>query len=211
MPASRYGMDDLAAQFVDVLWEEGESRSLAGDFLSGLSHHLPVRGLLPRAWKLFSAWQRHEMPSRATPFTLDILLAMVGAGLRLGLGHNFVTTLLVAFHCLLRTGEAMSILGRDIRFAADRSHAWISLGFTKGGKRRGVEEYVKVYDPWTVQMLLLASEELREGDKLLQLTPLQFRKAFSDCLKLLKLDRLEFRPYSLRRGGATFLFRHWRI
>ena len=33
-----------------------------------------------------------------------------------------------------------------------------------------------------------------------------WRKLFSTCLQALALDPFQFRPYSLRRGGATFWF-----
>ena len=36
--------------------------------------------------------------------------------------------------------------------------------------------------------------------------PHAWRNLFSECIQKLKLDKWEFRPYSLRRGGATHLF-----
>ena len=38
--------------------------------------------------------------------------------------------------------------------------------------------------------------------------PHKWRKQFSDALSALKLESFAFRPYSLRRGGATHWFRH---
>ena len=37
-------------------------------------------------------------------------------------------------------------------------------------------------------------------------TPSKWRGLFSDCLKALGLEQFGFRPYSLRRGGATWWF-----
>ena len=81
--------------------------------------------------------------------------------------------------------------------------AIISLGFTKGGKRMGAAESVttNVFDVTRRLWQWKASSTLQ-----LATTASAWRTEFANTLKALNLERFEFRPYSLRRGGATFWF-----
>ena len=83
--------------------------------------------------------------------------------------------------------------------------AVIALGLTKAGKRAGVQESVSVgHDTafrYVQQWVALASPQQR-----LCPSPGRWRKLFKACIESLKLEPLELRPYSLRRGGATWWF-----
>ena len=48
---------------------------------------------------------------------------------------------------------------------------------------------------------------LQNGDKLIQMLPARFRKLWALALKACGIDK-KYKPYSLRRGGATALFAH---
>ncbi len=69
-------------QFIESLWEEGKSKGLAGDVLSGCQHFLATRRRSPGSWKLLVfTWSRLEVPACAPPFPLQLILAICGIAL----------------------------------------------------------------------------------------------------------------------------------
>ena len=110
------------------------------------------------------------------------------------------------FQCILRTGELLSIV-RRVTFAPDYSIASVDLGFTKGGQRRGQREAVVLDDPLLVAWLAAVFEQADPGTFLVPDCPAAFRRKFNVLLQDLQLDSRGYKPYSLRRGGATHLFR----
>ena len=81
----------------------------------------------------------------------------------------------------------------------------VSLGLTKGGKRQGaaesvilgVEQGVRLVQHW---------KTLTSTTTPVAHSPAHWRGLFSECLVALGLEHFQFRPYSLRRGGATWWF-----
>ena len=70
MPQGRSAseVDLQMSVYIENLWEEGESRSLATDCLSGIQMFLPsLKRNLYGSWRLVTAWQKHELPTRAPP------------------------------------------------------------------------------------------------------------------------------------------------
>lgn len=85
------------------------------------------------------------------------------------------------------------------------SPAIISLGLTKSGKRQGAAESVTLGELSVLRALWHWKQNVHSST-FLTLKPHQWRKMFNDCLQGLKIQEWGFRPYSLRRGGATFFF-----
>ena len=186
LPRHRYLMDTLIRDYVEHLWSTGEGRALAADTVAGLQDTQPqLRGHLQGTWRLLRTWNTSEIPNRAPPMPVEVLEAMVGHSLF----HNrplFALSLLLGFYGLLRTGEILGLTKKHLAIASRDTSVLVSLGMTKGGKRQGAAESVKV---------VLAE------------APHAWRKTFVDTLESLGFTSLELRPYSLRRGGATFQFR----
>ncbi|CAK0841845.1 unnamed protein product [Prorocentrum cordatum] len=109
--------------------------------------------------------------------------------------------ILVAFHCLLRTGELMSIRAEHVLISA--SHTGLAaLPWTKSRARRGAQELVTVDDP--VVGRALAWLRQRQGVGPLPLgAGAQFRLLFERACVQAGLEEVGLKPYSLRRGGAT--------
>ena len=105
----------------------------------------------------------------------------------------------------LRTGELLDVTKRRVDISDSLRVAVVSLGVTKAGKRAGVQESVTVgHDTafrYLQQWCFLATTHQR-------LCPpaARWRKLFKTCLEALRLEPLDLRPYSLRRGGATWWF-----
>ena len=115
---------------------------------------------------------------------------------------------LLAGHVLcLRTIELRKVRFCDITISESNKPLTIYLGYSKSGKRTGKSELARTNDSvliWFTKAIWPASNH---GQTVLNLTQTQFRAAFSHYVKSLGYDPEVARPYSLRRGGATTLFR----
>ena len=203
LPKLRIHMDTLSSDYLEFLWSQGEGRALASDTIAALQDFdLHLKGKLPSTWRLLKVWHTHEIPNRAPPLPEVVLRAMVGHALFYG-KPLFALSLLLGFYCMLRTGELLGLRRTQVEVQQKEGPAILSLGLTKGGKRMGAAESVtsNVFD--VVRRLWQW-----RNSSVLQLTTTSqaWRTEFSNTLKSLDLDRFEFRPYSLRRGGATFWF-----
>ena len=118
---------------------------------------------------------------------------------------SFGVSLLVGFYGLLRTGELLGLEKRHFSLSVQTGVAVITLGFTKGGKRMGVSESVTLTNDVAIRFLRQWLKLTTEHQKFCS-SPTAWRSTFSQAIKELKLDDFEFRPYSLRRGGATWYF-----
>jgi hypothetical protein len=121
-------------------------------------------------------------------------------------GHNsFAVSLLIGFYTMLRSGELLGLLSSHILCAPSDRQVLISLGLTKSGKRQGAAESVILGIEAGVRLTQLWKKLARSSSPMAS-SPLKWRSLFSESLKSLGLTQYNFRPYSLRRGGATFWF-----
>ena len=200
MPDSTWMLDQLVADYAEVLWEEGESQYMYSDTICALVHHLKfLKRQMIQSWDLLSTWQLHELPTRATPFSLDVVLAMAGAALQRG-WLDMAVGLLLAFQALLRTGELLNLTCGDFQFG--KVNCVVFLGLTKGGRRRNESESVVVCDDALISLLRLITEPKQRGERLVP-APTTFRRRFDTLLRDVGLQDKGYKPYSLRRGGAT--------
>ena len=201
-------LDDLICDWIRKMWKEGEPLLTIGDGLSALHYYEPVtRRQIPHAWKLFSVWRRVEIPSRAPPLTWVLVKAFAAYFLEQGL-LELATVFMVAFHCLLRTGEFLQLMTDDIILG--KQHAIISLRGAKSGRRNAANEMVSITDPLVLMLVTDLIEFKRKQNLgntyLYSWSAAQFRKAFKQVCTRFGLQSHAFRPYSLRRGGATDFF-----
>lgn len=105
-------MDELCCDWIHKMWESGEPLLTIGDALSALHYFQPfTRRGIPHAWKLFSAWRKIEVPSRAPPLTEALVRSMSAYELH----HNrleMATCLMLAFYALLRAGAPFAYYRR---------------------------------------------------------------------------------------------------
>ena len=142
LPKQRTKMDDLLADYLEHIWSSGEGRALASDTVASLQHMEPhLKGCLISSWRLLKVWAQNEMPNRAPPFPEVVVHAMVGRALFLE-DPDFALSILVGFYGMMRTGEVLSLLPRQVQVTSDDGPAILSLGLTKSGKRQGAEESI---------------------------------------------------------------------
>ena len=101
----------------------------------------------------------------------------------------------------------LELRGMDVEQSVGKAGLILRLRNTKVGQRRGQDEGVVVGDPLVRAVLRLLSQGLEAGDPLLGGQGHHWRYRWNAAIRALKLQRLDIRAYSLRRGGATWLFR----
>ena len=202
-------MDNLVSDYLEFLWAEGHGKSEANNALAALQDFDPnLRRKLPGSWRLLKAWSTAEIPNRAPPMTLGILDALCGWSVMQG-KPEFGLSLRLAFFGLLRTGELLSLTNRDVYITSPKGPAVISLGLTKSGARQGASESVTIHEA-SVLPSLYSWKRRTSASSFSTSKPHAWRKLFNQALEKLQLTELGLRPYSLRRGGATFFFQHHR-
>ena len=196
-------VDGQAQEFIEFLCEEGEGQSLAADVLSAIQHYQPsMRRCLNGSWRLFKTWQRFEIPAGPPPMTWQI----VQIPMRF-LHHQSLQVALslgVAFRCLLRTGELLSLQARDIVIPAGSRCAILCLGETETGPRNPHTGTVSCHDSTLVHLKLLQVWKATCDPQafLVPWPQSRFRSTFNAALSSLELQSNTYKPYSLRRGGA---------
>ena len=206
--SSTLEIDEVVSDWVQQCWEEGESLHIVNDGLCGLHHYQPwTKSMVPTAWKLFKVWRRVEAPNRAPPLTAQIVHAMAVYALN----HNnlvFAGMLLLGFFALLRTGELLQVKPSNLLIT--ESVGIVSLQETKTGLRNAAHETVSFDDGLTLEILrALKAHCISQGNANVPIwlrSAQSFRNEFYHHCKRFDMHDFEFRPYSLRRGGATHLF-----
>ena len=112
----------------------------------------------------------------------------------------------LAFYGFLRTTEALCLRKGQLHFANTLERVVMHLWDTKTSARKGHLETVTVEEPLIVKRLAQYIRKLEPGDTVLSCPPRQYYYFFKCALARLKLEP-DYKPYSLRRGGASSHFR----
>ena len=203
--ATAEGLDQQLVWFLEMAWEEGEPMALAGDAISGLQHRINRKRCFPGAWRYFNAWSRFELPTRTPPLPALALLGVAGSFLESGCVAG-ATLVLLAFHCLLRTGEMLGAASNHVTWSRAGLRGVLALPLTKSGQRTGAPESVTFSDSLVGSMLHMLVQLVGEHAPLWAGSAEDFRRAWRFHLQRLGLDPEAYKPYALRRGGATAHF-----
>ena len=202
---TEYQLDEAVSSWIQDEFEDGTPIHLIADALSGLHHMEPyTKKKLPRSWRLYGIWRKYELPARAPPLTQELVLAMAGYCITSG-KLVMGALILLGFHALLRTGEILQLRPCDFAFTKDQG--LVSIPSSKSGIRNNSRESVRLFDFITVEttksmVAILKSQGLDKVPCWGQ-SGSTFRSLFQQILEHLHVADLQFRPYSLRRGGAT--------
>ena len=105
IPTAVIELDECMAEFINMLYQEGESVSHAGWLLSGFKRFLPtLRRDLVTAQQYYNNWIRDHVPVRAVPMPWNV--AKTVAAVAYSEGHYDLALLLIlGFAFYLRTME----------------------------------------------------------------------------------------------------------
>jgi hypothetical protein len=207
MPRTAWAVDAALCEFTEKAWEEGDSKSLPANARSALMHFLPrLRGSLHGSQRLLQAWTKHEMPERAPPLPTRFAMALAGRALAKR-DVRLCVALMVAFHCFLRTGEILKMRAAHFVLPQRQGPALLSLPETKSGQRlQAVPESIVISDPLLLTYLQVLLPQLQSGEAIYPGGDRVFRASFAQLCREVRLPGVGWRPYSLRRGGATAHF-----
>ena len=201
-------LDDIICEWIEMQWARGMSVNSIADTLSGLHWFWPeIRGALREAWRLFKQWRRVEAPSRAPPLTVLLVKAIISRAVQKG-DLSFAVLVALAYHALLRTGEALALRFCDLEFGS--RCGVVSLQQSKSGLRTGSKEAVALRDRSTLQLLdtLWSCHRHFPGQRLWPHSARAFRTKLQSYFRFFRVAHFGYKGYSLRRGGATFLLQH---
>ncbi len=204
LPTNKSDLDFVVSDYLEHLWATGEGKALASDSLAAIQDKQPqVRHQLLGSWRLLKTWSISELPNRAPPLPESALHAMVGYAL-FKQWPKFALSLLTAYYGMLRTGEVLNVSPSHATSGGPGRPLVISLGLTKGGKRAGVVESITL----GIEDITRRWHQLLSTKGSTKLCPAShiWRGMFAATLEALHFADYGFRPYSLRRGGATFWF-----
>ena len=198
--------DELVGEYVEELWEMGSPKSQANYTLAAIQFYRPeVKGHLTWSWKLVKAWNQLGVPQRATPLSPPLLLGYCGVALKWG-QQTFAELLLVGFSTFLRTGELLAL--RPIDVTLSRTTAILFIADSKGAKRNFLPlERVEVEDQLAIQALRSLMRRARPHQPFWEGPRPHFMALWHSVTAHLGLQDMGFKPYSLRRGGATSAYR----
>jgi len=202
IPTQTIDFDDVVCEAIEGAWAEGEPRGLIGMVLSGLEFEVQsLRGHLRGAWKLFRLWGTKERPTRVPPLSTDAVISVASYMWDWGYQSAALATLL-GFHRFLRTSEFSQALVKHFIITKHGRGAHLMLVTTKTGPL----ENVSFSDPVLIKVLVRLLEGRRASESFLGLSPYQYRGLFAEAIRASGLPP-NFKPYSLRRGGASTYFR----
>eukprot|EP00438_Fugacium_kawagutii_P002433 Skav223209 [mRNA] locus=scaffold2072:206144:209877:+ [translate_table: standard] len=195
-------LDQQVADYVNPLFQEGESISKAGWLLSGLRRFYPrTRRELCLAQQWYTNWTREHVPTRATPITWRLLRAFVGLCWSEGWFHLGLS-LLLGFTFFLRTQELLQLRLCDIEVAADNTVV-IRLGRTKTSQQH--LQALSFCHPLVADLTRCALPQMTSS-RLWPCSTTHFRNCLNALSATFEVSSLNLVPYSLRRGGATHFY-----
>ena len=206
LPSEPAQLDLCLCIFIESLWQEGFPQSDAINAISGVAFFIPsVRFALPRSRQFLRAWKRAELPRRAFPLRPEHVFAMAGAAIAAA-DQRFALAISLAFHCLLRADEILSVTPACWVPHPSRSSAILVLPRSKGFSRTGNQESVVVSDPLLVKFGSAVFAGIAPHEHLLPFADPRFLATFRSFLDRAGVPPGTWSLHSLRRGGATHLF-----
>ena len=200
-PWKRGCLDTQVSSYIEHLYEDGLVLKQAALLLSGLQHFgcITAKSLMG-SWRTFGAWKKQKAPGGALPMPPGLVVAIAVYFSALN-EQAMAASILMAFHCMLRTGEILQLTCSRLSFQGNR--AVFSIPDTKSS---AAGEAVTVEDPVVIKVLRRAYDDLRskQMNKFISLDDFQFRAVFKGAMLHLFGSDCGFTPYSFRKGGATY-------
>ena len=166
-----------------------------------------LKDQLPRALRALVAWHRGEETDPAPPLPKRVAVAAAGQMFSTG-DDEAAICLLTQFDVFVRPAELFSMQRLYLQFNKSNVRAGVGVGLWGTKTSKGVHEHVVVRDPGVCVLLYHYYGTSAPERYLWSQSPQAFRDRFYSALAALGLESYKFRPYSVRRGGATADFAH---
>ncbi|CAE7668538.1 unnamed protein product [Symbiodinium sp. CCMP2592] len=200
LPATMQALDDELSEYINHLYQEGDTLTQAGWTVSGLKRFYPrCRPHLLTSQVFLRNWQRVHLPKRTTPMTWLGAKAMAAAALQVG-RPDLSLIIFLGFAFFLRTMEVLALQSSHVRLFPEDGTVIIAIVSSKTS--RGLQQSLSLREPGLVAVLQFLFDRARPSGPLYQFSVAAFRREFSSLVKAIGLEPSEYLPYSLRRGGA---------
>ena len=204
VPSTVDEFDSTLMEYAQNLWEEGDGVCTLNYTLSACHHFVPsLKNRLNGSWRLKKTWCKVEPSRKASPFNLLMCQAMAGYFCRCGY-QRAALVIMLSFACILRTAEFMNLLVSDI-VSTDET-IFLTLRDRKVGQRLGVVQTTSCTDKWLCPRLRKSLRGRSNGERVVDMSAHTFRRIFAAGRQAMGLPST-YTPYSIRRGGATALFK----
>ena len=205
-PATLAELDVEVSEFINHLYQDDSPLYWATYLVCGFKRFYPkCKRHLDTSSQYLNNWTRAVRRTRALPLPADACLAMASISLLWG-WPRFGLSLLLGFLGLLRTGEILSIMKKQVSILGGGSLLVIALPNSKGAKRKGRPEYVRIHDTEVIRAVALLLGSLSPDERLFPGGFRQFSQLLEATAKAIGIAHPNLTPYTLRRGGATWHF-----
>lgn len=137
-------LDKALAEYINGMFQEGDSIAVAGHLLSGVKRFLPnLRLKIPTAGQYFRNWQRIYQPVRATPISLELIQAMAAVAWKVS--PQAALLLLLGFSAMLRTVEMLTLQYQHLLLHEGKRDVTVIIPFAKTSN--GNPQVVRCSDP----------------------------------------------------------------
>lgn len=197
-------LDAAVADYISTSYQKADPIAYSGHLLSALKRfHPELRLKLPNSSQLYRNWTRAYAPKRAVPASWELVEALIAKAManqmpKLGL------LLGVAFHCMLRTSELLSLTHGHIMVHDSQQAMSVVLPTSKTSE--GNPQVLQVEDPVLISMAKELLRRKRKQQLIWTRSTGSFRQTFQDLLQGLGFQPQSYFPDSLRRGGATWYY-----
>ena len=144
--------------------------------------------------------------TQALPLTSGILVSLVACALLRG-ETSLAFVLLLGFVGLLRIGEIVSLKCYHLHFLGGGTQLHISLPDSRGAKRSTLPESVVIKHHLTVKFFARSFSQCAPDDFIYPCTHASLGRDLTRIALAIGVRHPNLTPYSLRRGGATWLFK----
>lgn len=196
-------LDKALAEYINGMFQEGDSIAVAGHLLSGVKRFLPnLRLKIPTAGQYFRNWQRIYQPVRATPISLELIQAMAAVAWKVS--PQAALLLLLGFSAMLRTVEMLTLQYQHLLLHEGKRDVTVIIPFAKTSN--GNPQVVRCSDPDLWSLLDQLKRKFHQTTYVWQGNPRSFHRMWKDLLACLNFNAGDYVPYGIRRGGATEYF-----
>ena len=204
LPQTVSQLDYWLGEFINYLYQSGDSLTQAGWVLSGFKRFMPqLKHALPCAQQYYGNRVRDHIPTRALPLPWQVVQAMAACAWQ-AKHHDVALLLLLGFTFYLRTMEMLSLKVEDVIFSPRNHQVVITLAQTKTSRQ--FTQRVVLRHRGLVAICQEAFLFLPAQGPIWRHSAATFRRCFQSLLSHLHLGDYGFSAYSIRRGGATHFY-----
>jgi len=135
LPTDASHLDAILAEYINSLYQQGDSLTQAGWLLSGMKRFLPrLRFQLPTAQQYYQNWLRDHVPLRATPLPWLVVKAFAAVAWQ-SQHYDLALLLLLSYVFFLRTTEFLTLPIENIVVDSRSGQIVVTLEKTKTSKQ----------------------------------------------------------------------------